>query len=99
MCDGVPIFVGNGDAAIALFPACEEIGSTSRDRAAVRTLHFAFRSDRENFLRAQDELKKRAIEFDFQDHKISHSIYFRYPDGHQIVINTYELYSPFDPFL
>ena len=91
MWDGVPIFVGNGDVAIALFPACEEIGSTSRDRAAVRTLHFAFRSDRENFLRAQDELKKRAIAFDFQNHEISHSIYFRDPDGHQIEITTYEL--------
>ena len=91
MWDGVPIFVGNGDAAIALFPACEEIGSTSRDRAAVRTLHFAFRADRENFLRAQDELNKRAIPFDFQDHEISHSIYFRDPDGHQIEITTYEL--------
>jgi len=91
MWDGVPIFVGNGGAAIALFPACEEIGSMSQDRAAVRTLHFAFRADRENFLRAQDELRERAIPFDFQDHEISHSIYFRDPDGHQIEITTYEL--------
>ena len=91
MWDGVPIFVGNGDAAIAVFPACEEIGSTSRDRAAVRTLHFAFRADHKNFLRAQDELKKRAIAFDFQNHEISHSIYFRDPDGHQVEITTYEL--------
>ena len=91
MWDGVPIFVGNGNAAIALFPAREKGGSTSHDRAAVRTLHFAFRADRENFLRAQAELKKRAIAFDFQNHEISHSIYFRDPDGHQIEITTYEL--------
>jgi catechol 2,3-dioxygenase-like lactoylglutathione lyase family enzyme len=91
MWDGVPIFVGNGDAAIALFPAREKDGPTSHDHAAVRTLHFAFRADRENFLRAQDELKKRAIAFDFQNHEISHSIYFRDPDGHQIEITTYEL--------
>ena len=91
MWDGVPIFVGNGDAAIALFPACEEIGSMSHDRAAVRALHFAFRADRENFLRAQDELKERAIPFDFQNHEISHSIYFRDLDGHEIEITTYEL--------
>ena len=89
--NGIPVFVGNRDAAIALFPASEEVGSASDDRAAVRTLHFAFRADRENFLRAQDELKKRAIAFDFQDHEISHSIYFRDPDGHQIEITTYEL--------
>ena len=91
MWSGIPVFVGTSSAAIALFPARDEIGSTSRDRAAIRTLHFAFRADRENFLRAQEELKKRAIPFDFQDHEISHSIYFRDPDGHQIEITTYEL--------
>ena len=89
--NGIPIFVGNDAAAVALFPASEEIGSASVDRAAVRTLHFAFRTDREHFLRAQDELKKRAISFEFQDHEISHSIYFRDPDGHKIEITTYEL--------
>jgi catechol 2,3-dioxygenase len=91
MWNGVPIFVGNGDAAIALFPARAKAGSTSHDRAAVRVLHFAFRADRENFLRAQDELRKRAIPFDFQNHEISHSIYFRDPDGHQIEITSYQL--------
>src|SRR5206468_9567301 len=91
MWNGIPVFVGNGAAAIALFPASEEIGSASHDRAAVRTLHFAFRTDRENFLHAQDELKERAIPFEFQDHEISHSIYFRDPDGHRIEITTYEL--------
>lgn len=91
MWDGVPIFVGNGGAAIALFPARDKAGSTSHERAAVRTLHFAFRADRENFLRAQDELTRRKISFDFQNHEISHSIYFRDPDGHEIEITTYEL--------
>jgi catechol 2,3-dioxygenase-like lactoylglutathione lyase family enzyme len=89
--NGIPVFVGNGHAAIALFPASEEGGSASTDRSEVRTLHFAFRTDRENFLRAQDELKQRAIRFEFEDHEISHSIYFRDPDGHKIEITTYEL--------
>ena len=89
--NGIPVFVGNAAAAVALFPASEEIGLASADRTAVRTLHFAFRTDRENFSRAQDELKKRAIQFEFQDHDISHSIYFRDPDGHKIEITTYEL--------
>src|SRR5712691_10197034 len=66
MWDGVPILVGRGDAAVALFPARDKAGSTSQDRAAVRTRHFAFRAERENFLRAQEELKKRTIPFDFQ---------------------------------
>ena len=91
MWNGIPVFVGKGTAAIALFPAADEIGSNSINRAAIRTLHFAFRTDRENFLRAQDELKKSAIPFEFQDHEISHSIYFLDPDGHEIEITTYEL--------
>jgi catechol-2,3-dioxygenase len=91
MWNGVPVFLGNGAAAIALFPARDDAGSMSNDRGAVRALHFAFRADRENFLRAQDELKKRAIAFHFQDHEISHSIYFRDLDGHEIEITTYEL--------
>jgi catechol 2,3-dioxygenase-like lactoylglutathione lyase family enzyme len=89
--NGIPVFVGNAAAAIALFPASEEVGSASADRAAVRTLHFAFRADRENFSRARDELQKRAISFEFQDHEVSHSIYFRDPDGHKIEITTYEV--------
>ena len=54
-------------------------------------LHFAFGTDRRNFLVAQDELTNRGIAFQFQDHEISHSIYFSDPDGHQIEITTYEL--------
>ena len=57
-------------------------------------LHLAFRANRENFLGAQHELKKRGIKFEFQDHEISHSIYFRDPDGHELEITTYDLTSP-----
>jgi catechol-2,3-dioxygenase len=42
-------------------------------------------------LAAQEELTKRGIAFHFQDHEISHSIYFDDPDGHQIEITTYEV--------
>jgi catechol 2,3-dioxygenase-like lactoylglutathione lyase family enzyme len=91
MWNGIPVFVGNGDAAVALFPASEAVRSASADPASLRVLHFAFRANRKNFLRAQDELKKRGTSFQFQDHEISHSIYFRDPDGHEIEITTYEL--------
>ena len=40
---------------------------------------------------AQAELKRRGIQFEFQDHKISHSIYFDDPDGHHLEITTYDL--------
>jgi len=89
--NNVPVFIGKGDAAIALFPVRPNERSTSSSRAQPRILHFALRADRANFLAAQAELKNRAIEFQFQDHEISHSIYFRDPDGHEIEITTYEL--------
>jgi catechol 2,3-dioxygenase-like lactoylglutathione lyase family enzyme len=41
--------------------------------------------------RTQRELKKRGIKFEFQDHEIALSIYFRDPDGHQLEITTYEV--------
>jgi catechol 2,3-dioxygenase-like lactoylglutathione lyase family enzyme len=65
--------------------------ATSSSHRELRMLHLAFRANRENFLAAQHELEKRGIKFEFQDHEISHSIYFRDPDGHLLEITTYEL--------
>jgi len=89
MWNGVPTFIGKGNTGIALFPATEEM-KTSAHRE-IRMLHLAFRTDRENFLAAQQELKKRGINFEFQDHEIARSIYFRDPDGHQLEITTYDV--------
>ena len=89
MWNGVPTFIGKGNTGIALFPANQE-PKTSGHRE-IRMLHLAFRADRENFLAAQRELNKRGIKFEFQDHEIAHSIYFRDPDGHQLEITTYEV--------
>ena len=86
---GVPTFVGKGNTGIALFPATQEAKPSAHRE--IRMLHLAFRADHKNFLVAQRELKKRGIKFEFQDHEISHSIYFRDPDGHQLEITTYEL--------
>jgi catechol 2,3-dioxygenase-like lactoylglutathione lyase family enzyme len=88
---GVPTFVGKGTTAIALFPARDRDSGKSRPRAEIRILHLAFRADRKNFLAAQDDLKRRGIRFEFQDHEISHSIYFHDPDGHELEITTYEI--------
>jgi catechol 2,3-dioxygenase-like lactoylglutathione lyase family enzyme len=88
---GVPTFIGKGNTGIALFPASPDAKSTQATHREIRLLHLAFRADRENFLAAQRDLRKRGIKFEFQDHEISHSIYFHDPDGHQLEITTYEL--------
>ena len=89
--DGIPTFIGKGNTAIALFPARGPAGSESTGRGHIRMLHLAFRADGKNFVAAQQELERRGIKFEFQDHEISHSIYFRDPDGHELEITTYEL--------
>ena len=93
MWDGVPVFIGKGTTALALFPRQgeEDAAPLQAKRNEMDMLHFAMRADRENFLGAQADLKKRGIRFEFQDHEISHSIYFRSPDGHQLEITTYDL--------
>src|SRR5204863_3827671 len=87
--DGVPTFIGKAHTGIALFPANQE-PKTSAHRE-LRMLHLALRADRENFRTAQQELQNRGIKFEFQDHEIAHSIYFRDPNGHQLEITTYEV--------
>ena len=91
MWNGVPTFIGKGTIAIALFPARNRDSKTAAGAAKIDMLHLAFRANRKNFLTAQEELKRRGIKFHFQDHEISHSIYFRDPDGHELEITTYEL--------
>src|SRR5438046_521393 len=90
MWNGIPTFIGKGNTAIALFPPRHDDSSSGTRSNKIRMLHLAFRANRENFLGARQELKKRGIRFEFQDHEISHSIYFRDPDGHQLEITTYE---------
>jgi catechol 2,3-dioxygenase-like lactoylglutathione lyase family enzyme len=89
---GYPVFVGKNDAAVAIFPIREaEKSKSSAGHSPMRLMHFAFRTNRSEFLAAQQELTERKIPFEFQDHHISHSIYFADPDDHEIEITTYEL--------
>jgi catechol 2,3-dioxygenase-like lactoylglutathione lyase family enzyme len=91
MWDGVPTFIGKGTTALALFPLRGEGSSESNRGRGARMLHLAFRATRAAFLAAQRDLEERGIAFEFEDHEISHSIYFRDPDGHHLEITTYEL--------
>lgn len=90
MWDGVPLFIGKGTTALALFPSRGK-AEADASRRGIRFLHLAFRATRKAFLAAQKDLKRRRITFQFEDHEISHSIYFRDPDGHELEITTYEL--------
>ena len=91
MWEGIPTFIGRGNTAIALFPIRDGDSRPAVRVGKIDMLHLAFRADRKNFIAAQDELKRRGIKFQFQDHEISHSIYFDDPDGHQLEITTYDL--------
>jgi catechol 2,3-dioxygenase-like lactoylglutathione lyase family enzyme len=90
MWNGVPTFIGKGSTALALFPAQANHDAKPGENP-VRMLHLAMRANRANFLTAQAELRQRGIKFAFEDHQISHSIYFRDPDGHQLEITTYDV--------
>jgi catechol 2,3-dioxygenase-like lactoylglutathione lyase family enzyme len=91
MWDGVPVFVGKGRTALALFPAKENVLPATSRGERIGMLHLAFRASRSEFLAAQGDLRARGILFTFQDHEISHSIYFRDPDGNELEITTYEV--------
>ena len=53
--------------------------------------HIAFRVTGKDFISAQEHLQVNGVDFEFQDHHIAHSIYFRDPDDYAIEITTYEL--------
>jgi catechol-2,3-dioxygenase len=91
MWGGVPVFVARDKTAIALFPAERDEANASLPRKPNRMFHLALRANRTNFVAAQGDLTSRGIAFHFQDHEISHSIYFRDPDGIELEITTYEL--------
>jgi catechol 2,3-dioxygenase-like lactoylglutathione lyase family enzyme len=91
MWNGIPVFIGLGATAIALFPTESATPKPANHAWNVTMLHFALRTDRANFLAARCELRTRGIKFHSDDHGIARSIYFRDPDGHEIEITTYEL--------
>jgi catechol 2,3-dioxygenase-like lactoylglutathione lyase family enzyme len=94
MWHGLPTFIGKGTTAIALFRVRNGVSRTAGHTGKISMLHLAFRATAQSFLDAQHELKDRGIKFEFQDHEISHSIYFRDPDGHGLEITTYEVERP-----
>lgn len=81
-----------GESGVALFPAASSDPETVRDpRDTITMRHFAFRVDRDNFKRAEERMRWAGVEFRHEDHGVSHSIYIRDPDGHEIEITSYDL--------
>lgn len=94
MWNGVPVFIGRGSTSLALFPL-HTPNPTARSRGSVTMLHLALRAaSQKQFLAAQKELEALGVPFTFQDHEISHSIYFQDPDGHELEITTYDVAPP-----
>ncbi len=86
----VPAMMLLHQTGLALFPAQRAVPS-DEPQPVIAVRHVAFRASRANFEQAQRELQAQGITFEFQDHVISHSIYFQDPDGHQLEITTYEV--------
>jgi catechol 2,3-dioxygenase-like lactoylglutathione lyase family enzyme len=89
----VPVMMGTNGIGLAIFDQQAHPSPTPADAApgAVRILHIAFRVDREGFDAARRELAGEGVRATFSDHGISHSLYLRDPDGHQIELTTYDL--------
>ena len=88
----VPLMICAGDTCLALFPSeNENPESLPNTRNTITMRHFAFRVNRNEFKNAQSDLKEKNIDFRFEDHTVSHSIYFNDPDGHHLEITTYEI--------
>ena len=83
----VPVMMVADGSGVALFKAKPGPEGTP----AIRILHIAFRVDRASFEAAQAALAELGIPFHFQDHDVSHSIYFDDLDGHQLELTTYEV--------
>jgi catechol 2,3-dioxygenase-like lactoylglutathione lyase family enzyme len=90
--DGVPVMMmADSGSGFALFPAPQGATPLEKDANVIVTHHIALRVAGSHFVDAQAHLTALGISFTFEDHEISHSIYFRDPDGHRIELTTYDV--------
>lgn len=86
-----PVFMMASTTGLAIFPQSHRSRDGVRYEGVSEFRHLAFRADREGFEQAQAELAARGVATEFEDHKVSHSIYFEDPDGFRLEITTYDL--------
>ena len=87
-----PAMMFAGETGIALFQSEKSDPNPGPENINTTVMrHLAFQVDRRNFDRAQVEFSARGIPFTFEDHDISHSIYFHDLDGYEIELTTYEV--------
>jgi catechol 2,3-dioxygenase-like lactoylglutathione lyase family enzyme len=95
-----PAMLCAGSTCVALFPLRSAKAPALTSGSGQPTLyHLAFRATYADLLEAEKNLQERCIPFEFQNHRIAHSIYFADPDGHQLEITTYDLPKAERPFL
>jgi len=85
------VVTGDGGTGLALFPVQGDSPKPRPGRDVLTMRHVAFKVSGSNFAAARRDLAARGIAFEFQDHRISQSIYLHDPDGHEIEITTYEV--------
>ncbi|HEY5550943.1 MAG TPA: VOC family protein [Opitutaceae bacterium] len=86
---GVPVFLKLGATYLALFPMR---GDPQPEPQRPGFNHLAFNAATQaEFAEAQSHLAGHGVHFEFQDHGISHSIYFPDPDGRPLEITTYDV--------
>jgi catechol 2,3-dioxygenase-like lactoylglutathione lyase family enzyme len=88
-----PVFMGTEAIGVAIFD--QDVHAPSRPDGAglpgATILHFAFRVDRAGLEAARSELAAEDFKLTFTDHGLSHSLYFRDPDGHLVELTTYDV--------
>jgi catechol 2,3-dioxygenase-like lactoylglutathione lyase family enzyme len=91
MWGGSPVMLFCGRGGIAIFPASTDAVKLEGGQSLIAVQHIAFNVSRESFQAAQAHLREKGVAFEFQDHDIAKSIYFKDPDGHELEITTYEV--------
>jgi catechol-2,3-dioxygenase len=87
--DDWPVFMGEFGACIGLFQASSAVGG-ARAYESVGLRHVAFMVGKTELERARLHFAESGVEFRFEDHGDSHSVYLTDPDGNVIELTTYE---------